>query len=627
MVKSIKGILFATVLGASVIVAAPGDLDTTFGIGGKVDIDFTGHSTAIQSDGKIVVGGYVYPPTAFALARYNTDGSLDASFGSGGKVVTDFPGGSSRVFSIAIQSDGKILAAGSSHNYNSSVGYYLSDFALARYNTDGSLDTSFGSGGKVETDFFGETDYAKTVTIQSDGKIVLGGTAWGGRNYRSDFALARYNTDGSLDTSFSGDGKVVTEFFGWVDIVTSVTTQSDGKILAAGVTHNLNSGFYSSDFALVRYSINGSLDTSFGSFGKVVTDFFGEWDGGESVAIQSDGKIVVAGTASDDKNGDFAIVRYNIDGSFDTNFGSGGKVTTDFFGSFDIGNDISIQSNGKIIVTGRADNDPSLLTDISLARYNTNGSLDTVFGIGGKVVLDTSSYEGQSVSIQDDGKIVVMGTSELARLEGDPTLVPDIDVAPASMDFSDVIIGNTSEESVTVSNTGTGELAISGISLLGLDASEFSQTNNCVIVVPGSSCTVTVTFTPVDEGSKTATLSITSDDPDEETVNVSLAANAKTPQEFADDIVAFMDASALSGELAGTGRGNSATKRLNALRNMIIMAKALIDQGDIPAACVQLQDAYEKTDGNTTPPDLVSGDAAEELAGMIQELMSSLGCS
>ena len=237
-------------VGAHPVVAADGDLDTSFGTGGKVVTSFLGQddfvrSVAIQSDGKIVVAGETKNGTydEFALARYNPDGTLDTSFGnSGGKMITNSNNNGDHARSVAIQSDGKIVLAGAGDNTGND------DFALYRYNTDGSLDSSFGTGGKVFTAVGSGNDFAESVAIQSDGKIVVAGYSYNGSN--DDFALVRYNTDGSLDTSFDSDGKVTTDVGSGSDVANSVAIQSDGKIVAAG---NSKNGNYR-DFALVRYA-------------------------------------------------------------------------------------------------------------------------------------------------------------------------------------------------------------------------------------------------------------------------------------------------------------------------------------------------------------------------------------
>jgi uncharacterized delta-60 repeat protein len=212
---------------------------------------------------------------------------LDTTFDSDGKVTTDF-GAAEDASAVAIQPDGRIVAAGESQ------GGFGRDFALARYNVDGSLDTSFDSDGKVTTDF-GVLDAASDVAIQPDGRIVAAGNS-GGFGFSRDFALARYNRDGSLDTSFDSDGKVTTDF-GGSEVATAVAVHPDGRCVAAGGSDE--------DFALAGYKVDGSLDTSFDSDGKVTTDF-GGFEFASDVAIQPDGRIVAAGNSG----GDFALARY-----------------------------------------------------------------------------------------------------------------------------------------------------------------------------------------------------------------------------------------------------------------------------------------------------------------------------
>jgi uncharacterized delta-60 repeat protein len=370
------------------------------------------NAVAIQNDGKIVAAGLSYASgkAEFALARYIANGSLDTSLGSGGKVLTDFSGSSGydEAKAVAIQKDGKIVAAGVSGG-----GPY--DFALARYNADGSLDTSFGSGGKVLTDIGGTGDVAYAVAIQKDGKIVAAGSsnASGSGDY-DDFALARYNADGSPDTSFGSGGKVLTNFGAFSDSAYAVAIQRNGKIVAAGYTC-----CGSFDFALARYNADGSLDTSFGSGGKVLTAFSGSFYGeARAVAIQGNGKIVAAGVSTASGYDDFALARYKKNGSLDTSFGSGGKVLTNFTGSsYDGANAVAIQRNGKIVAAGFDNASGSYHSDdFALARYKKNGSLDTSFGSGGMVLTDFSgsgSFDwADAVAIQKDGKIVAAGYSE-----------------------------------------------------------------------------------------------------------------------------------------------------------------------------------------------------------------------
>ncbi|MBK6370284.1 MAG: T9SS type A sorting domain-containing protein [Flavobacteriales bacterium] len=398
-----------------------GTLDYSFSTDGKVTTDFgtahsdIGMSVTIQSDGKIVVAGYVYYGTysEFALARYNTDGTPDSSFGFVGRVTTNFGTGSAVGLSVAIQPNGNILVAGSSGG----------DFAVARYTTDGTLDNTFSTDGKVTTDFGAGNDTGWSVAIQPDGRIVVVGSAVIGTTY--DLALARYTTDGSLDNSFSVDGKVTTDFGPATDDGRSVTIQPDGKIVVAGESNNGTD----LDFALARYTTDGSLDNSFGVNGKVTTAIGTGNDRGTSVTIQPDGKIVVAGESNNGTDDDFALARYTTDGSLDNSFGVNGKETTAFGTGDDIGQSIAIQPDGSIVVAGGANNGTD--SDFAVARYNTDGTLDNSFSGDGKMTTDfgTDDY-GRSVAIQPDGKVVVAGYSNnglysdlsLARYNTDGTL-------------------------------------------------------------------------------------------------------------------------------------------------------------------------------------------------------------
>ena len=188
------------------------------------------------------------------------------------------------------------------------------DFAIARYNSDGSLDLSFGSGGKVKTDLSDDEDDAFDMALQPDGKIILVGDVFDGSRDQ-DFAIVRYTSNGSLDSSFGIGGTVITDFSGNVDRAVAVALQSDGKIVVAGST--FFSFVTAGDFGLARYDLNGQLDPSFGTGGKIITDFLGVSDGAEAVAIQSDGKIVAGGFAFLPISGgdaDFALARYLGDG-------------------------------------------------------------------------------------------------------------------------------------------------------------------------------------------------------------------------------------------------------------------------------------------------------------------------
>ncbi|HEX9676996.1 MAG TPA: hypothetical protein VGA07_13560, partial [Anaerolineales bacterium] len=347
-----------------------GSLDTSFDSDGIVTMAIgsswdLGYSAVVQPDGKIVVAGHaiIGPTWDFFAVRFNTDGSLDTSFDGDGIVITAVGSGDDLGYSLGLQSDGKIVLAGVSNNGSND------DFAVVRYNTDGSLDASFGSGGIVTTAIGAGNDFGRAMVLQSDGKIVVAGISNNGSN--DDFAAVRYNADGSLDTSFDGDGKVTTDVGGGADTSTAVALQSDDKIVLSGASSNGTNN----DIAVVRYNPDGSLDTSFDGDGQVTTAFGTGNENGGAVAVQSDGKIIVAGHSHNGSNYDLAVVRYEANGSLDTTFDDDGKVTT----AVGPGNDYSwataIQTDDKIVLASWSHNGVSY--EFALARYNPDGSLDT----------------------------------------------------------------------------------------------------------------------------------------------------------------------------------------------------------------------------------------------------------
>jgi len=317
--------------------------------------------------------------------------NLDPTFGTGGTVRTDFAGNIDQANAVAIQPNGQIIAAGSSFSNSKTV----EDFIVARYNANGSLDKRFGRNGKITTDFFRNVDSISAVAIQPDGGILVAGFAQLGGSGGTPrvFALARYRNDGNPDTSFGNGGALTTSFGGNFAAVSALMLQPDGKIVVAG-TVDFNPDLPGSglDFALARYNSNGTLDGSFGKGGKVVFDFFGSFDQANSAVLQPDGKIIVVGSASyDSANRDigFALARFNTDGGIDFGFGAGGKQITDFFGAGAKANGVVLQPDGKFVVAGTASDSATrpVATDIAVARYNSDGSLDSAFGTGGETAI------------------------------------------------------------------------------------------------------------------------------------------------------------------------------------------------------------------------------------------------
>jgi uncharacterized delta-60 repeat protein len=390
-----------------------GDLDTSFGGDGKVLTNFGSgrHDGAsalvLQPDGKLVVAGTIasnaddsevisVTDVNFGLARYLPNGALDHTFGSDGRVIADF-GSSEFVFvtALAIQPDGKLVVAGES--------VASTDLFLARYQPDGTLDPTFGSNGMVRNDILRHICCPGfALGLQPDGKLIVAGTT---ASDDGDFGLARYLPNGALDRTFGSDGRVITDF-GGSESVRALAIQPDGKIVVAGESYAADG----SDFALARYNANGTLDTTFSSDGRVITDFGGSEHLG-ALAIQPDGKIVGAGTSfAADGSGDFALARYNANGTLDTTFSSDGRVITDF-GNSEYDTALAIQPDGKLVVAGLQWTELDQL--IILARYRRDGTLDSTFGRDGKVLTDFGAgvnYATDLVIQPRDGRLVVAGT-------------------------------------------------------------------------------------------------------------------------------------------------------------------------------------------------------------------------
>lgn len=403
----------------------PADLDTSFGTNGKIVTDFfnSGNARALAylSNGKFLLAGYLDVTNKdIIMACYNANGTLDTSFGTNGKVTTDLSTDNDTAYCIAVLSDGKIILGGCSGLYAQGL------FTMVKYNSNGTLDTTFGTNGKVTT-AVGSNDVAVAIASLANGKILLGGFASSGTTDTEDFAIVRYLADGTLDTTFGTNGKVRTDFNAKRDNISSIKVFFDGKILAGGNASDAG-GTYK--FGLIRYNEDGTLDTTFGTNGKVITDVIsGQASYITELEILADGKILATGAVANGGSGyDIALVKYNNDGSLDTTFGTNGKVITDFTGNNDQGTSMKISSDGKILVAGTASN------NFAIVRYNSNGTLDTTFGASGKISTDFSNQSSSScfkIAIQTDGKIIAGGKGSngtqtnfaLARYMGDSKLI------------------------------------------------------------------------------------------------------------------------------------------------------------------------------------------------------------
>jgi uncharacterized delta-60 repeat protein len=385
--------------GATSAQAVPGNLDPTFGRGGKVTTPIGSGSNLqallTQSDGKFVVAGPSWDD-GFTVARYTPAGVLDDSFGTDGHVLTKFgPNIDAEAHAAALQADGKLVVGGErSHLYSADA-----QFALARYLPNGSLDSSFG----LVTTAIGYASRIYAVAVRPDKTIIAAGITWNASDTHTDFALARYRPDGSLE------GVVTTPLpddFG----VMSIGFQPDRKILLLGY-----------NFDLARFEPDGSFDSSFGSAGiaRRPTGLHGEYPLG--FGLQPDGKIIVAGAYHDRG---FDLVRFTARGALDTSFGSGGEVVTEL-GWYSEASAVTVQPDGKIVAAGTAQD--GAIETFAVARYESNGAADATFGTGGVVVTDLGHWptivsgRASALMVQPDGKIVAAGTVETLTGGGSPT--------------------------------------------------------------------------------------------------------------------------------------------------------------------------------------------------------------
>ena len=377
-----------------------GNLDLTFGTTGIVSTDmgvpfnygnsntqgytiFTG--AAIQTDGKFIACGYTWNGIAFdfAVVRYKTDGNLDTSFSNDGKLMTNFGSSDNKARTIAIQSDGKIIVAGSAGN----------SFALARYNTNGSPDISFNNNGQKVSDF-GGMDSVMSIVIQPDGRILAGGSV-----------LARYNTDGTPDESFGTNGKLSDPFpYGYPFNCLDLVLQSDKKIIV--------SGRYENYCIVARYNANGTIDSDFANQGMYLLAA-GPYNTkvGASVTMQEDGKLLIGGYDEYKRNQNFSsrfnLFRLNPNGTEDAGF----SFSFSGINNFDYGYSVALQSNNKIIVAGYSNDGTS--DHFAMLRYNADGSKDLTFKGNGLPVTNASPSNDRISKIAiKDNKLYAAGYGE-----------------------------------------------------------------------------------------------------------------------------------------------------------------------------------------------------------------------
>ena len=395
-----------------------GARDTSFGLNGIGNISMIngdGTSIALQSDGKIIISGDDFSSYS-DIVRYKSNGTIDSSFGTNGNVVFHIGTGSVQEPKVIVQPDNKIVVSSICED---NTGKYC--FGIARLNTDGSFDNSFNGTGKLIVSFntMGYDDYPFAIALQLDGKIVVVGR--GHNNSASQyFAGVRINSNGTLDNSFGGGGKVLTAIGNPYPTATCVVVQPDGKIVVGGYTESAST--WPISFAILRYNTDGTLDNSFGIGGKD-TAYFGvggssgsnlDQDEAFAIALQSDGKIILTGSSylASNNYSTFATLRYNNNGTLDNSFGISGKVNTQApIGFINPGaTGVIIQQDGKVVIGGTC-SIPSVKRNFALVRYFITGLIDSSFGINGIVNDSITNTDAalRAICIQQDGKIIAGG--------------------------------------------------------------------------------------------------------------------------------------------------------------------------------------------------------------------------
>lgn len=387
-----------------------GSIDSSFGTNGKVTTDIYGfadevNGLAIQNDGKILAAGFCRTSVDnqdFCLVRYNQDGSLDTSFGTNGISSLDIRGGNTKddvAVAVLIQSDGKIVLAGYTDANSSTLPYY---FALVRLNTDGSKDTSYATDGILSFSFGDEAKAYKAI-IQDNDKVIIVGELDGNSSEKQKFAVARIDATGNLDTEFSVDGKQVINVGDSYDKALAVALGADNKVFVGGRGNNVMS--------IAKLTTSGDLDASFNTNGIVTTDVDGTEDGVKAILPLQNNKVLGVGvTYISGNDRDVVLIKYNADGSVDTTFGTDGVIYTDIDnGSEDIVQSAILQSDGKFLISGAMYSNGTSYSFI--LRYNSDGSLDTDFSNDGKVIITYGSgfHATNSILLQDDGKILIGG--------------------------------------------------------------------------------------------------------------------------------------------------------------------------------------------------------------------------
>jgi len=405
MIPSMRKLFFLfSILFSEYSHAQPGVLyDNTFGRYSGLEVTRISQGTAyhdmqVQADGKPVCAGTYFNGLLNqpAVVRYKINGDLDSTFGIDGVAASFLTNADVLLYAMSLQPDGKIAVAG--YTTNTSPG--ATDFLIARYNTNGYPDSSFGANGYVIIDAGPFQDWLHDIKIKPDGKVVAAGYTFNGQHYV--FAAVQYNTDGTPDNTFSEDGLALVDANVSNSQCLGLALQQDGKILLAGFSNDVNE---KPTFTVARLKLNGTADSSFGANGIVYPYSPGVSERLEDIIVLPDGKIVAAGESviSSTYRSDFTLVKMNTDGSPDMSFGAAGLSQINLWNTLSIPRKMALQSDLKIIVAGYINSPNNVPGDVVLLRFNANGTLDTAFDtdgdIGGDGTDPDNSYLGTAVAL------------------------------------------------------------------------------------------------------------------------------------------------------------------------------------------------------------------------------------
>jgi uncharacterized delta-60 repeat protein len=517
--------MIPVIAGSIVSLPAFGDLDEGFGDGGLVSLhvgDFGSNAEAVaqQPDGKLVLagGGTVFYDDGpdFLVARLLDDGSRDPAFGTNGIAQVDFFGDTDRAKDIVVQTDGKLVVSGYAGTPNGTR-----DIAVARFNADGTLDQEFGEGGKATTEIQGSQEDARSMVLQPDGKLVLGGSITDSVGISRQM-LIRLNADGTLDSTFGVGGRSVLELAGndtaWID---DIAVAPDGKLVALGSA--MVAGHMS--ISVVRMLPNGAIDATFGTGGTVTIDF-GSTVVGLAIAIESDSKVVIAGTEFPDQGGsNAALVRLDANGSLDSGFGNGGIATARFDGDSTL-SALALEPGGKIVATGSRSTSGAEM-DLIVTRFAADGSIDASFGNAGFDIADFGRgqiepfSQGDAVILQADGKVVAVGPNSTGDFAGARFDAADVSPGIIGLTHTEFVIDETEPKVVySVRRTGGSSGAVSAEFATAAGEAEPGKD-----FVTG---TGTVTWGDGDASDRTITVDLIDDNKAEPSESYSLALSSPT---------------------------------------------------------------------------------------------------